>query len=113
MTSHYDTEWVVIKTRKCLFCPQTGLFQSQSSLTYQLPGNNPPQISLRLVQTIQYSEGCVGQAKNITNSKIKLAKNMIVYEARENNLRVASTNKISSMNCKLLTQDIQILGPER
>uniref|UniRef100_A0A8D8XMX9 Nidogen-1 n=1 Tax=Cacopsylla melanoneura TaxID=428564 RepID=A0A8D8XMX9_9HEMI len=75
-----------------------GLFQSQSSHTFQLTGNNPPEVTVRVVQSIQYNEGCDRQIKNITSARMKLTKNLIVYEARERILRIASTNKIFSLN---------------
>ncbi|KAI5711004.1 hypothetical protein M8J75_013255 [Diaphorina citri] len=74
------------------------IFQSQSSHTYRLDRNNPPEVTVSVIQTIQFNEGCYSQMKKLVNSRMKSSRNMILYEDHTRILRVASTNKISSLN---------------
>ena len=72
-----------------------GVILSQSSLHFQLDGS-PLDTPYSVEQVIQYNE-CAYSQKNVSTSRLKVARNFISYESREKILRYAMTNKISPL----------------
>ncbi|GBL93573.1 Nidogen-1 [Araneus ventricosus] len=84
-----------------------GTIRSRASRSYRLEGNNL-EVPFTLDQTITYSE-C---NTHMTSTRLKVARNFIVYDPQEQIVRYAMTNKISPLTgddpCK---EGRQVCGP--
>lgn len=92
----------------CYIYNFSGLIRSHASRSYRLEGNSL-EVPFTIDQTITYVE-C---EPPMSNTRLKVARNFIVYDSQEQIVRYAMTNKISPLTGKISKYKVLIMRIRR